>query len=68
MAAGAAADLGARLFLAFVSYFVQIKARYIYLIGATATILVRFGMISLGIEQSIFNLKFYTISSLSDYK
>lgn len=44
VSAGAAADLFARVFLAVISYFIPIKARNIYLIGAVATIIFRFGM------------------------
>lgn len=40
---GAAADLGSRIFLTIASLFIQVKARYVYLAGAVATIFVRFG-------------------------
>ncbi|XP_055300591.1 uncharacterized protein LOC129567563 [Sitodiplosis mosellana] len=42
ISAGAAADLSSRLFLAVTSFFIQVKARYVYLAGAIATIFVRF--------------------------
>lgn len=46
VSAGATADLCSRVFLAIVSYFVQVNARHIYLIGAIATIIIRFGKLS----------------------
>lgn len=44
IAIGAAADLSSRIFMAIVSLCVQVKARYIYLAGATFTIIARFSM------------------------
>lgn len=44
ISAGAAADLSSRIFLAITSFFIQIKARYVYLTGAIATIFIRFSM------------------------
>lgn len=44
IAIGAAADLSSRIFMAIVSLCVQVKARYIYLAGATFTIVARFSM------------------------
>lgn len=44
IAIGATADLGSRIFLALMSLCVQVKARYIYLAGATGTVVARFGM------------------------
>lgn len=48
VAVGAAADLFSRLFLAVVSFFIPVKARHIYLVGATVPIFLRFGMPSVG--------------------
>uniref|UniRef100_A0A1A9W694 Major facilitator superfamily (MFS) profile domain-containing protein n=1 Tax=Glossina brevipalpis TaxID=37001 RepID=A0A1A9W694_9MUSC len=42
IAIGAAADLGSRVFLAFLAMFVQMPSRYIYLAGAFFTVISRF--------------------------
>lgn len=41
VAVGATFDLCSRIFLAIVSYFVQVNARHIYLTGAIASIIIR---------------------------
>ncbi|XP_061396623.1 monocarboxylate transporter 9 [Musca vetustissima] len=42
IAIGAAADLGSRIFLAFLAVFIQVPSRYIYLAGSFFTVLSRF--------------------------
>uniref|UniRef100_A0A1A9ZB14 Major facilitator superfamily (MFS) profile domain-containing protein n=1 Tax=Glossina pallidipes TaxID=7398 RepID=A0A1A9ZB14_GLOPL len=42
IAIGAAADLGSRVFLAFLAMFIQMPSRYIYLAGAFFTVISRF--------------------------
>ncbi|XP_075154484.1 monocarboxylate transporter 9 [Haematobia irritans] len=42
IAIGAAADLGSRIFLAFLAIFIQMPSRYIYLAGSFFTVLTRF--------------------------
>lgn len=44
IALGAAADLLSRVFMAVMSLCVQVKARYIYLAGASFTCIARFGL------------------------
>lgn len=46
VATGAAADLFSRIFLTFITLFIQVKARYLYLAGVILTILLRFGISS----------------------
>lgn len=43
IAIGAAADLLSRVFMAVMSLCIQVKARYIYLAGASFTCIARFG-------------------------
>lgn len=61
---GAAADLFSRIFLAVVSLFIHVKARYVYLVGAVATIGARFGEINNRAFKFVEDLKFIVIFSV----
>lgn len=56
---GAAADLGSRIFLALTTFCIQVKARYLFLIGVIATILFRCGT-----KRIIFKMLTQLISKL----